>query len=486
MACVEKRQLPSDQHIVAHRQFKFAALVLLASALAFCPPRIPFGLEKHEWQLAVMFCATVLGIVARPYPSPMVVLFFLALGSIAGIVPEDVVLSGYSSTVVWTVLIAFFLARAFSRAGLGKRLALVLVKRFGNSLLGVSYCLATADVCVAPLMPSNTARGGGIIYPIARAIASELEAASLDKEGTQAACSHIIFTAFQTNVITSAMFLTAMAANPLALELSERNGGVRLDWFQWAAAAAAPGIVSLVVVPLIIRCLHPIKSLDTSRIRLYAQNQLELIGPLRSHERKLLAVVICLIICWAVSSRLGVSPLFCGVLAVCALILWGVLEVDDITADCEAWSTFLWLGGVISLSAAVSKATLFQKAALHASRFVPHHHPMELLLTLVTTYLLLHYLFVGITTQILTVLPIVIAIAVGSGVGGGVTTLYFCFFSSLYACLTHYGSGPAPIFFESGYVTSRSWLLLGFIVGTTHIVVWSVVGSAWFRFLGYR
>jgi divalent anion:Na+ symporter, DASS family len=57
--------------------------------------------------------------------------------------------------------------------------------------------------------------------------------------------------AFQGNVVTSAMFLTAMAANPLAAKLA---AGMHIDvsWGEWALAAAVPGVTSLVLIPLIL------------------------------------------------------------------------------------------------------------------------------------------------------------------------------------------------------------------------------------------
>jgi DASS family divalent anion:Na+ symporter len=67
--------------------------------------------------------------------------------------------------------ISFFIARGFIKTGLGKPYCFLFIRVFGKSSLGLAYGLGLADVCLAPAIPSNTARGGGIIYPIMKSMA---------------------------------------------------------------------------------------------------------------------------------------------------------------------------------------------------------------------------------------------------------------------------------------------------------------------------
>jgi divalent anion:Na+ symporter, DASS family len=89
----------------------------------------------------------------------------------------------------------------------------------GRRTLGLGYGLIATDLVLAPAIPSNTARAGGIVFPLVRASAkafgSEPDDGTAHKIG-----AFLVQAAFQGNVITSAMFLTAMAANPLAAKLA--------------------------------------------------------------------------------------------------------------------------------------------------------------------------------------------------------------------------------------------------------------------------
>lgn len=464
---------------------RFCVILAVTGVVAFWTPVPSFAAGRREWEIVVIFLGAVLGIIIRPFPMPIVVLSFLGFSSITNVIPEDIALSGFSSSVTWMVVVAFFLARACTKTILGRRIALFLLSRLGHRLLGISYSLAIADLLLAPLMPSNTARGGGVVYPLAQAIAMELQGEGVLEKDRRLMASYLIFTAFQTNVITSAMFLTAMAANPLALALSVSNGGIQLNWIAWAIAAFVPGIVSLVIIPLVILCFHRPTSFPIDRIRNYARKELQTIGHAGNKDLILVLILGLLVTCWATSHLTGISPVMAGLLSICALVQGGVLEVIDITGDVEAWSTFIWLGGAISLANALSKTTVIGRVASIIAGHIPKAHSIGVLVAFAVLYLFMHYLFVGITPQILTVLPIFVAVSISSGARPGLTTLVFCFWSNLYGCLTHYGAGPAPIFYGSGYITPGRWLRMGFVVGLVHIVIWFVVGLGWWRVLGY-
>jgi DASS family divalent anion:Na+ symporter len=62
--------------------------------------------------------------------------------------------------------------------------------------------------------------------------------------------------------------------------------------------------------------------------------------------------------------------------------------------------------------------------------------------------------------------------------------LTLAFFSSMFGGLTHYGSGPAPIYFGAGYVTIGEWWKVGFVIGTLNILIWIFIGGAWWKVIG--
>ena len=69
---------------------------------------------------------------------------------------------------------AFFISRGFVKTGLGRRIALQFVRLFGKKTLGLAYSLVGVDLILAPATPSNTARAGGIMFPIIQSLSNHL------------------------------------------------------------------------------------------------------------------------------------------------------------------------------------------------------------------------------------------------------------------------------------------------------------------------
>src|SRR5262249_48569734 len=144
-------------------------------------------------------------------------------------------LSTFSSSIVWLIVMAFFLARGFSKTGLGTRLAYFFLSILGKSSLGIAYGLVITEIILAPFIPSDTARGAGIIYPIATALATE-QGSHANTPSARVLGAFLIKVCFQLNMITSAMFMTGLVGNPLIANLAS-SANVTIDWGTWALAA---------------------------------------------------------------------------------------------------------------------------------------------------------------------------------------------------------------------------------------------------------
>ena len=118
------------------------------------------------------------------------------------------------NATIWLIVASFFFAQGFLVTGLGERIALFFVARLGRSSLGLSYGMALTDLVLAPATPSNTARAGGVVYPIIVSL-SKLEGSEPEPEESRKRLgAYLWLTSLQVNVVTSAMFVTAMALTP--------------------------------------------------------------------------------------------------------------------------------------------------------------------------------------------------------------------------------------------------------------------------------
>jgi len=334
--------------------------------------------RRADWErglhLLAIFIATIVGIILKPMPMGAMAALGIAMTALSGTLPIADALSGFSDVVIWLIVLAFFISRGFIKTGLGARIAYNFMALLGRRTLGLSYGLAATDLVLAPSIPSNTARAGGIVMPIMTSLARAY--GSNPGDGTERRIGGFLtITAYQVNVVTSAMFLTAMAANPLAQKLAG-DLKITLTWGGWALAA--------------------------------------------------------LVMMASFLNKLGMIP-------------WLSQSIGGLMAG-HGW-VFAFL--VLSL-----------------------------------TYFYSHYFFASNTAHVASMYAAFLGVSVALGAPPLLSALVLGFFGNLFAGMTHYGSGPAPVLFGTGYVEIGAWWRIGFLVSVLNLVIWIGIGGVWWKLLG--
>lgn len=459
---------------------RFTVVILVGATLWMVP--IPADVQPRAWHLLAVFVATIVGVILRPLPMGAMAFVATAFAVLSGTLTITEATGGFGSTVVWLVVAAFFIAGAFVKTGLGTRIAYHFMRLLGSRSLGLAYGLIATDLVLAPAIPSNTARAGGVIYPILKSLCTSL--GSDATRGTERRiASFLTVTAYQGVVVTSAMFLTAMAANPLAAELAGLQG-VAVTWQGWALAALAPGLVSLIVVPALIYRLYPPEITHTPEAPTLAREQLRAMGPMSREERILLAVFVLLLSLWIFGGVLGVHATATAIAGVAAMLLTGVLEWDDILQERSGWDTLIWFAVLVMMASQLNELGVLDWFSGRVSGVLGTEHWIPAFLSLSLIYFYAHYFFASATAHVSAMYAPFLALALAVGTPAGLAALVLAFFSNLFAGLTHYGTAPAPILFGSGNVEIGAWWTLGAIVSVVNIVIWLGVGSLWWRLLG--
>jgi DASS family divalent anion:Na+ symporter len=145
------------------------ASVAVGLAVRFLAPR-PAEVTPQAWQLLSIFLSTIAGLVLGPLPVGAWAFLGLTATVATGTLPFAAAFGAFTNEVIWLIVISFFFARGFVKTGLGDRVATYFVKWLGGSTLGLSYGLTLSEACIAPAMPSTTARAGGVFLPIVKSL----------------------------------------------------------------------------------------------------------------------------------------------------------------------------------------------------------------------------------------------------------------------------------------------------------------------------
>src|SRR6476469_5869383 len=259
-------------------------LIVLGVGVGIALIPVPDGVTREAWTLLAVFLATIAGSIAQPLPDSAIVLLGVTASVVFGALKPLDALAGYSDPVVWICLAALFLSNAIIKSGLGRRIALLFVRAFGKTSLGLGYSLVSTDFVLASMVPANSARNGGIILPILEGITTELgsrpEEGKAGKVGT-----FLVNLLYQSDVIICATFLTGQAGNFVLAKLAKETGGFELTYSKWFIAGIVPALVSLIAVPLMIYKFFPPEIKFTPEATNYATLQLKELGRLTRGEK---------------------------------------------------------------------------------------------------------------------------------------------------------------------------------------------------------
>jgi len=475
-------QAASLQEMTARARLLRWSVVLAAGAAVLLLPR-PEGVSVEGWRLLAIFVATIVGLIAQPLPMGALIIIAITVAAITKTVTVQVALSAFANPVIWLIVSAFLFSRAVVQTGLGRRVAFWFVRWFGSSSLRLGYALAGADFVVSPFIPSDTARAGGIIFPIARSLAEGYH--SHPGPTAQRLGAYLMQCAYHVGCTTAAVFLTSMAANPLAAEFARKFAGVEITWGTWALASCVPALISIGLLPWLIYRLDPPELKHTPEAQVQAREELRAMGPMTAAERRLVVILLAVIAGWMAQPWHLLHPAVIAYAGVSLIVLAAVIRWDDVLGERRAWDAFIWFGGLIMMASGLEDAGVIRAFTDRLSGLLEGWAWLPALLALIAAYVYIHYGFASMTAHITALYPAFLLLAVGHGAPALVAALALAFASNLNASLTHYGTGPAPIFFGAGYVSQVTWWRVGFLVVLFNLLVWIGVGLLWWRLLGW-
>ena len=468
--------------------------LLVAAGIALLPA--PEGLPQHAWYYFAIFSAVIVALMLEPMPGAAVGVIGVTVAAVLctfvlfspdqmakpGFKPPAEALkwalSGFSNGTVWLIFAAFMFALGYDKAGLGRRIALLLVKALGRRTLTLGYAVAIADLILAPFTPSNTARSGGTIFPVIRNLPALYDSKPNDASSRRIG-GYLMWTALAVTCVTSSMFLTALAPNLLAVELAKKVAKVEISWTQWFMAYAPVGIVLLLVLPLLVYLIYPPEVKEGNEVPKWAGAELDKMGPLTRREVGLSVLVLTALGLWIFGGK-WVDATTAALAVVSLMLVIGVLTWDDMLSNKQAWNTLVWFATLVALADGLGRTGFVGWFAKALAGHLAGIAPTTAMIVLVLVFFFTHYMFASITAHTTAMLPVMLA--AGSAIPGMPVpqlTMLLVLTLGIMGILTPYATGPSPVYYGSGYVAGRDFWRLGAIFGVIFIVALLVIGVPW-------
>jgi L-tartrate/succinate antiporter len=480
----------------AGRGFPWKALlpVIVAGLIAVIPP--PEGLAQHAWYFFAIFAGVIVGLMVEPLPGAAIGLIGVVLVALlapyvlfgpaelakAGFKPANAslswALSGFSNTTVWLIFAAFMFALGYEKTGLGRRIALWLVKAMGRKTLTLGYAVTIADTALAPFTPSNTARSGGTVYPVIRNLPALYDSKPNDPSSRKIG-GYLMWVAIAATCITSSMFLTGLAPNLLAIELINKTAKVSFTWMDWFSAFAPIGIVLLLAVPFLAYVFYKPEIKGGNEVPDWAKGELAKMGGLTLREVELAVLVVMALALWIFGADF-INATTVAIAVIALMVILKVVSWDDILANKQAWNTLVWFATLVALADGLNRVGFVKWFAETIGAQMAGFSPTIAMLLLVAVFFFTHYLFASITAHVTAMLPVMLAVGMGiPGLDIRTFALMLALTLGIMGILTPYATGPSPVYYGSGYIPSKDFWRLGAIFGVIYFAVFMLVAMFW-------
>ena len=467
-------------HVSEKNIRKFYPLLFI-SLLWFLSP--PEGLSVYGYRIFIVFLSVIFSLLLQQISMALSVLGGLIFSTVSGLIPIKVALKGYGDSTTWLVVNAFLIAGVIIQTGLGKRISLLCIFYLGKTMIGLGYALCCAELILGPVVPSNTARGGGILAPIVDSISRELGSTPLDKPEKAGAYLHLI--GAHANLITAAMFLTGMAANPIVSKAAYDIFEIEYSWLDWALGAMVPGLVGLGLLPVFMMYLAPPKISSIEPVREKIKQDLKKIGAWTFHEKSTATVMVMMVLLWLTKNLHGIGTTTVTFLGIIFILFSGATSWESMIKNHKAWDALIWLGGLLTLATSLKDLGFILWFTSFLQNMLTDFTPLVIFTLVVIIYFYSMYLFSMLTAHIVALASAMMLLASEINLAPLVIISCIAYFSNLSGCLTNYSTGPIIIYFGNGYLSTLKWFKVGFLVSLYHITIWLGIGSVWWRILGW-
>lgn len=467
--------------------------LLLGTAIALIPA--PHGLAPQAWLYFAVFAAVIAALITEPLPAAACGLIGVAFLAVTGLpftplqlaspgfkLPAEAArwaLAGFSNSTVWLIFGAFVFAMGYEKTGLGRRVALLLVRQLGGRTLGLGYAIALSDLVIAPFTPSNSARSAGMVFPIVRSIPGLYD--SHPGESARRIGSYLMWVAFATTCVTSSMFVTALAPNLLALDLIKKATGIEVTWTEWFLGFLPIGGPLLLALPFLIYLLYPPELKRSADVPRWARAELVKMGRVSRRELTMAALALLALGGWIFGGHI-VDATTVALAAIALMLICRIVSWEEILAHKPAWNVLAWFATLVVLADGLNKVGFVGWVGTRAAGAMAGYSPLAVMMLLVALFFVIHYLFASLTAHTTAVLPVILAAGVAvPDMPVRTFALLLAFSLGLMGVITPYATGPAPIYFGSGFIARKDFWRLGLIFGAIFLAALLAIGVATLR-----
>lgn len=488
LATIPERKANPTEKWMKYLGFPLGIAVFL---LLFYMPT-PAGLTAAGQAVLACFSLALVWWVCEPVPTYLTSLILMIALVFTDAWDQDHVLGVLGYDVIWLNVMAFILSSILVKTNLARRLALNLIIRFGHNAATMLFAFLVLQLCLAPLIPATAPRAV-MTLPLMLVVAA-IYGSTSDKSNNFGK-NLFLQNLLGINIFSSG-FMTGSTANLIAISLILSLSGEKVFYTDWMFASLPVVLITMAVAwvigPKLLFRLKPEErkpsiqgGIDTLR------RQLARMGKISFQERKAALIFGLVIFLWVTDRfHMGwfgfqIDPVMAAMVGAVITFLprVGIIKWNeaDIPWHLMLFSAGAYAGGLALDNSGAAKwviGNLF--GYLHIGKGTNF---WVVYVVIIAVNMYAHIVFTSKTMRVIIMMPMVIAVAQQLGFPVLALALPAAFTTDWVVTLP-INAKPNVILFSTGQYSVLDNIKYGFIVSTIGIIILTIAGVTWFRWLG--
>ncbi len=474
---------PQPNDIDTPPRLRWPTLIWLAAIAMFVAGAVlplPAGLSRHgAFTLAALAAAVVFWASGVQDPA-MTGLLVTAVLSLIGVMTFRQAVAGFGAEFVWLLAATFIIAQGMADTGLGRRIALGILRLAGGRGPAVLLALLSVTVVLAFMVPTAAGRIS-MILPVCLGIAA---AARLAPRSNFAKA--MLIGTSHASIMAGIGLVTAAGATVYAVGAFETLSGVRWTYLGWFIAFFPLVVIFVVVLWRILLWVFPPEREELGGGAAYVREELRRLGPLSTAEGKMLGMFIGMYVLWIAGPRWQITTAQAGMLGALALLVPGMrLLTWERALGAVKWNVLILFAVSLSLANALERSGAGKWLTDATLAIMSRPSPLAAVAILVPLIVVVRVGFVNNLGMIAAVLPVAFTLAKGWGLDARwVGMLVVMTAGPGFLLPTQTPTGMITIGYE--YHNTRDYIRSGLPASILLILLTGIAAVFYWPLLGYR
>jgi DASS family divalent anion:Na+ symporter len=319
-----------------------------------------------------------------------------------------------------------------------------------------------------------------VLYPIVLAVSKG--AGSEPNSESRRLGGYLMFCSMAGLAVSSALWMTATSANPIGVQIVQQ-AGLEIDFTKWLLASAVPSLLAIGLLPLVVAKIFPPRVGKTPEAPAAARRDLAAMGGMSRDEWITAGTFVLMVAGWIFGAKLQLNTTSVAFMGFGVLLFLNVITLEDITKQGDTLVTFFWLAVLFAMSGQLNELGFMGYVGERLASGLGGLSWPSLYVTLVVLYVVIHYMFVSQSSQLLALFGVFLDVGTKGGVPLPLMAFALLFASSYFSVITPQGGSQNIIFAASGYLTQPELYKLGALVTLAYLLVYLLIGSPWVYFV---